>query len=171
MKLFIILSHISLLLLFSCSEVERQTDSISENKFDKSDEKMTIIYDTTCKMWFGENNYTHYKPTNNDIDEVDLILEKAIKNGEFDFLRNPDLKIVKEYHRQYVCYLDKNEHKIIRINAFCRNIQTPTEINGEFVWKPYDWKSNILIIHGGGACYWTIFIDLNTKTYFDLTLN
>ena len=164
-----ILSIITVLLLVSCSN--RQNQNPTEKSIRLHDEKSAIVYDTLLKNYFEKNNYTQFTPTEQEIKKVDAILQKAIKKGEFDFIKKPVSEMIYEYYRQYICYIDENGQKIIRINAFCKNRLMPSEENGEIVWKPLDWKNKILIVLDGGSCYWTIFINLTKNEYFDLTVN
>ena len=165
------ITFILIVFLTSCLTDENNGNDFNTRDLEITDEKAAVILDEVTKKWFNKNSYTFFKPSKNDFIETDKILEKAIEKGEFDFLKEQELKVLKEYFRQYICYTDEKNQKIIRINAFCRNRPTPIEINGEFVWKPYDWKNKLLVVNDGGDCYWTAIINLSSKELIELTVN
>jgi len=157
--------------LTSCLSNQNNDNTLKTRDLDINDDKITVIFDEVTKSWFERKNYKFFKPTKNDFIETENIIKKAIEKGEFNFLKEPILFSIKEYYKQYICYFDNNNHKIIRINAFCRNIQTPVEINGETVWEPFDWKNKLFVVNDGGKCYWTAIINLSKRELNAINVN
>ena len=159
------------MLLISCSEFERNDKQKTKNIDYPLDNKMTFINDTISKRWLKINEYSNFLPNNHDLKQIDLIFKNAIENGEFNFLKEPKFENVKKYYRQYVCFINGKGEKIVYINAFCLNLDTPTKINGKTKWKPFDWKNELLIVNDGGDCYWSIWINITKLEYYDLIVN
>lgn len=155
------LAFILIIFLTSCLLSENCNNNSCIEELD--DDKVAVISDEVTKKWLSSNNYRLFQPTMDDFNDTEDILKKTIKNGEFNFLKEPILLQIKDYYRQYVFYFDDNNHKIVRINAFCRILQTPIEVDEKTVWEPFDWRNKLFVVNDGGNCYWTITINLTTK--------
>jgi hypothetical protein len=165
-------TYLILLLVFiSCSEFNEKKEPSDKLMNNSVDEKLVILNDKTDLFLISGNNSEFWIPSGNDFKQINAILEKAIQNGEFDFLKDPKLENIKKYYRQYVCYQNNNKERIVFINAFCENLELLTGIEGEIIMKPFDWQNKLLIVDDGGMCYWSIKINLSTKEYFDFYVN
>ena len=167
-KLFFILTVV---FLTSCNGINDDKNEEKGNFSYSDDKKIAIIYDTITKNWFHKNGYVHFIPDKQDLHKIDLIFKKAIKNETFEFLKEPKFKTLKNYYRQYICFINEKGEQIIYVNAFCGVVDTPKEINGESKWEPFDWKNDLLIVEDGGDCYWSIWINLTKQEYYDLIVN
>jgi hypothetical protein len=66
--------------------------------------------------------------------------------------------ITKKYKRQYVCVINKKGEKEVWINCLC-------DVHHS------DWKSSILLVHDGGACYFNLKINLTRGYYYEFSVN
>lgn len=148
-----------IILSISCSEQKKTIDS--------HDTKMAILNNSEYIEWLFGQEYKLWQPNNSDINEIDVILEKAIENEAFKSLQIKTLKELKNRYRQYVCYLNNEGNKIVYINSFCK-IPILYENGKE---KQLKWRSEMVDIADGGNCYWNMKINLTSKTYFDVIIN
>lgn len=110
---------------------------------------------------------------NSEFMESEVLLEKAIsvyneKQTE-DFVmfmtENPasdwaqtDLFIeLDRYYRQYIPYMNEKGNRCIWVNLFCRPIG--------------DWKTHRVYVEGGGVCFFSIGLNLDTGKRFDFIVN
>ncbi|HET8839309.1 MAG TPA: hypothetical protein VFM82_09995 [Flavobacteriaceae bacterium] len=164
---------IILLIFTSCQNQGNKTDqNITRNEIQNdflNTEKETILINTERNNY---NNYKHWNPDKDDFQILREVVNKAIQNKEFDFLKKPILKSVKTYYRQYIPYIDENGERIIKINAFCLIPEiAPDPDNKDNEWTKMNWKKEIVIIAGGGSCYWQMKINIDKKEYFNFMTN
>lgn len=159
------------LVLFSCSDLN-ENSKVSEYSQEKSiDKRLALLNDSTDLLLASGNNSEVWSPTESDFKQIELIINKAIQNGELDFLKDPKIENINKYYRQYICFINKKGEKVVYINAFCEIIETLPEIEGEISKKPFDWKNKLLIVNDGGPCFWNVKINLSTKEYLDFSVN
>lgn len=108
-----------------------------------------------------------------DFSDAEKLLEKAVsafneKRTE-DFItfmaENPasnwaqtDLFIeLERYYRQYIPFLNPKNERCVWINLFCRPVG--------------DWKTNVVQVNGGGVCFFSIGLNLDTGKRFDFIVN
>lgn len=110
-----------------------------------------------------ENEDTRYTPSNGDIDKAEALIRKhiAYMNREHDHQDSCPLidENLKKYKRQYVGFTDVYGAKILWVN---------------FVWDPkLDEKLDheITTVEGGCSHYFSLKINLDTKTIYDLVVN
>ncbi|WP_430408591.1 hypothetical protein [Kordia sp.] len=125
------------------------------------DQKMTIIRDSTYTKFMIGKNHSLWEPSNKDFVEINSIIEDAIQDGEFYFLKTKSISEIKKYYRQYLFYTDDKGLKIVFINSMC-NISS---------YNDTDWRKEMLDIADGGDCYWSLKIDLTNKKLFSLKVN
>lgn len=147
------------LFLFNCSE---------SKKSNTTDNKMTVITDSSYIEWMIGKDFKIWKPNDSDLQIVDDVLISAIDNGEFFFLENECLSEIRKYYRQYLCYINEKGEKIIFINSMCELDTAYDENNNPTV---FDWKNEMIDIDDGGDCYWKIKINLTTNKHFGLMIN
>ena len=163
-----------LICLWSCKNPKEKTDSFTKTKQTETvDPKVAILINTEHNNWLEKNyGFESWKPTEKDLDLVQEILDKAIDEKEFDFLKKPIKKNIEKYYRQYVPYINKNGERVIDINAFCEILENPPNPEkGINEWTEMDWKNEFVMVDDGGNCYWQITINIDTKTYKDLMVN
>lgn len=126
-------------------------------------EKEALLLNTDWNKYVQlEYGHQPWKPANKDYEMVQLVLDSAIANGCFEFLKNPKKENMQRlYYRQYIPYINKNGEHIIEINAFCSSDN----------FKYDDWRSYIITVEDGGSCYWQIKINTDTQTYFEYRVN
>ncbi|WP_157972796.1 hypothetical protein [Aureibaculum luteum] len=138
------------------------------------DKKSTILLDSKYNNWLNTTyGYSVWKPKEKDIDVVDVVLQKAIDNNEFKFIKEHVLEnIHKNLYKQYVPYIDNNGSRIILLNTFCLPPEEHfEEINGKHESKLMDWKKEFYKVDDGGPCYWRININIDKEEYFNLGIN
>jgi hypothetical protein len=124
-------------------------ETVNGNTIIKVDEFTGVIF----------QNDEDWVPTTKDV----FALEKQLgvylqqKQDLFHGSTKPIKERLPEYKRQYWGVFE-NEKKVIFVNCFCR-----TSI--------MDWQNTKVFTLDGGDCYFKIKFDLETGTFFDLTIN
>ncbi|WP_324721562.1 hypothetical protein [Salinimicrobium sp. HB62] len=164
MRISLRIFGIILICFWSCKNPNDKTESIT-------DQKVAILLNSEQNKWLEENyGLKKWTPTGKDLNIVQEVLDKAIHNKEFDFLKKPTKQSVEKYYRQYIPYINENGERIIEINAFCEILENPPE-NRINEWTKLDWRTEYVIVDDGGDCYWQITINLDTKKYNNLMVN
>ena len=121
--------------------------------------------------------FKNAKATNLTLDEID-ILEKILsecieiynprQRKEFDKIskEHPEYNLkltnfiidLTRYKRQYVPVINSAGQKLVWINCSCYQLDK-------------QWKKEIIIVKDGGNCYFSVIINLSTKTYSRLIVN
>ncbi|MFY7733354.1 MAG: hypothetical protein ACOVSR_07695 [Bacteroidia bacterium] len=119
---------IVLLILFTFSSCKQS----KEGKIDKTsdyqyvDERVVILKDSLHYDWLKKRyGYEPWQPTEEDLKNTQTILERAIANHEFDFIKKPIKSNIEKYYRQYIPFLNEKGEKAIEINAFCELLKIP----------------------------------------------
>ena len=170
---------ILLISVTACNQQTKRTDQtiltqIENSHFQIPDSTYVILDFKSDWHWI----FKDAKPTRlseNELSEIEKIIEQAVKeNNEQQRERlekhnkeYPDnqwtetgfeLK-TKGFKRQYVPVINSDGQKEIWINFFCDD------------WGSENWKSDIMIVHDGGNCYFNLKVNLETKTYSELSIN
>jgi len=129
-----------------------------------NDERSTILLNSEYNEWLSSKyGYQVWKPKQKDIDIVNEVLKKAIKNDDLNFIKKPILEnINKHLYKQYIPYIDKKGDRIIVLNTFCQLFENEDET---------DWKTQHYSVEEGGFCYWRIKINIDAKSYTNLMVN
>ncbi len=160
MKLKLIIFFI-LISFISCSE---QKKIIPINKID---DRIAIINSSENINWITKKAYKSWSPNQSELIRIDSVLEKAINEKRFLFLKKQSLMELKERYMQYLCYINDDGDKIVYINSFCK---IPTMYkNGKE--ELLDWQNEMIDIADGGSCYWNMKINISTQSYFELMIN
>lgn len=137
------------------------------------DSKAVILIDSTFYDWLKKTyGYEQWKPSADDLTLTQSILDSAIVNKEFDFLKKPIDSSIKTYYRQYFPYTNEKGERIIEINAFCeipKNPPPPEETNRK--WIESNWKEKYISVLDGGPCYWKIKINIDKMSYEPVMVN
>ena len=161
---------IGILFLITTSCFNKEASKVEEISY-TLDTNMVIIKDSLLLRYLERSGLEYFELTNKEVYQVNKILEKAIEDEKFSFLKEPRLASLNKYYRQYYGYINDKNERIVRVNAFCQLLPTPVRENGEFVWRIFDWKHNYLMMDDGGACYWGVKINLKSNLWFDLRVN
>lgn len=155
----------------SCKQTKKQ--NLKSDDINNLDSKHIILTDSEYNRFLNDKyNTKSWKPTKHDIDLVQEILNKAIDDTNFICIKNPKIKIRKDYYKQYVPYINHKGERMIKINAFCKVLQVPPKPGSETnEWSDIDWKNEYLFINDGGNCYWRITINIDAKKYKDIMVN
>lgn len=89
-------------------------------------------------------------------DRKDYVTQLKLKDS-LDSTYLSDLLIdLRYYRRQYLISMDKQGHKLVRVNAFCNS------------WDTDYWKTHEIVTQDGGKCYFNMLLDLtiNKIVYF-----
>jgi len=137
-----------------------------------SDSKMAILPFSELPVRYRMQSLSRHLE-NSEFEESEALLEKAIaayndKRTE-DFVtfmtENPasdwaqtDLFIESDrYYRQYIPYTNEKGNRCVWMNFFCRPIG--------------DWKTHRVHVEGGGVCFFSIGLNLDTGKRFDFIVN
>ena len=152
----------------SCRHSQNRTaEQIAENKSIKS-----VLFDTsnTALIQFDQKgNYpfdNSDRPatlTEDDINCVDSLLNVSVTeyNNSLDKEykeRSIDLK-KDNYRKQLIAVTNNKGEKEVWINCFCHT------------WHSNRWKTEIMIVHDGGSCYFRLKVNLATKKTYDFGVN
>jgi len=163
---------ISILCLTSCIDGNHKTNTSNQNE-SGTEVKTTILLNSERNNWYLKNyGYQKWEPKINDIKIVQEVIDNAIVNSEFDFLKKPVKEYIKEYYLQYIPYINENGERIIEVNAFCEiwDFPPPPESKSD-EWIKMDWKNEYVMVFDGGDCYWRLTINIDKKEYYDLMIN
>ena len=165
--------------LFACNGQVKKTDQATEKQninpeFQVPDSNYVILEYKADWYWI----FKDVKPSTiseDELAEIEKIIEQAVKENneqQLEKLKNhnneyPDnqwtetgfeLK-TKGFKRQYVSVINEKGQKEIWINFFCDD------------WGSENWKSDIMMVHDGGNCYFNLKVNLETKAYSELSIN
>jgi hypothetical protein len=112
--------------------------------------------------------------TNLEIDSVEILLAKFIKNyNSIQDLKlqelhkkNPDDKVqssyyiieLSRYRRQYIAKINSQGEKEVWIKFFCGNLVS-------------DWRKRLVIVEDGGNCYFQIKVNITAKRCYEFMVN
>jgi len=161
---------IFIMVLTSCKWQSKQTDSKIDNVFSAGDTLNTLLTDTIETNLITKNKPL-WTPTKAQVDQIDSILIKAIMDTLEITNNDFEIKNTNGFYKQYICYLDNSGDLIVFVNAFCHLHYAPVDSVDKVIWKTFDWKNKLLVVNDGGACYWSIRINLTRKKYFDFFVN
>ena len=74
------------------------------------------------------------------------------------------------YCIQYVPYVNEKREKEVYVNAFC-HVPGEEEPSYPIVPEVFDWHVYLIDVRDGGSCYWSMKFNLDTKTYYDFSVN
>lgn len=161
-KNFIPLFYVNLVILLSLLSCSSNTSKDSQ----KENTKSVLIINHSDVELISKNKLGFWTPKTEDFDQIQSIIEIAIIDGMFDFLKKPTLEIINGFYRQYVCYFNEKKEKIVYVNAFCEIKEPPVITDSLARIKPFDWRTRFLMIHQqNNFCYWNIKINLSTGEY------
>lgn len=114
------------------------------------------------------NKETNWTPTFEDAQKVEPIvkeyLDKVSKKSEkifqkdvADFIQKNQLET---YYRQYSGIVEKGD-SILWINFVC----------AQSIKHYPDWKTEIISVRGGGACYFRLYIDMKKQEVKSISVN
>lgn len=90
-----------------------------------------------------------------------MIVDQQIKLAVRDY-NNQQVNTVidlKNYKRQYVAYTNSKKQKKVWVNCFCQNSDKS------------EWKSKIIYVSDGGACYFNLKIIIEQNNYYEFMVN
>lgn len=153
------------------SDLEKVEDLIYYYSFPIAyDSRHTILSDTS-QLFFLANLVEFYTPTIQDYRHAEDLLIKELKNKSSEYLTMLDTLTIRNYYRQYSFYRQSNNDSMVYINGLCEILEYPSEINGEIIWKPFNWREELISVNDGGDCYWQILINLTTGKVEYLMIN
>lgn len=107
-----------------------------------------------------------------ELAEIEKIIDQAVEESndqqlEIYNIEHPDNQLTetgyeldtKRYKRQYIPVTNRDGEKEVWINFFCND------------WENDRWKSDLVLVLDGGNCYFSLKVNLKTKTYSDLCIN
>lgn len=129
-----------------------------------------LPYDNTEMMFYSK--FIECKPSDLTITDLEIIeflladyigqynvtIEERYNNAsepEKDLYQSIDLK---KYKRQYIAVVDNRNERRVWINCFCS-------------FGNIDWHKNVISVMDGGNCFFNLYINLDTRTCYDMTVN
>jgi hypothetical protein len=172
MRTFILFILIGIL-NFSCINRESNTAlKVEKDSIEKEKLKYTVINDSLETKWISDDYKRFWIPTQAQIDIVDSITIRAIKINYKDYYRHLKPDSLKNFYRQYVCYIDSIGDSIVYLNAICYvGYDLVFDKNNNVTQKKFDWQHHLMIVDDGGDCFWSIYINLTKKKYFSFSVN
>lgn len=169
MKRFAFLLIITLFLLSCTEKSAKNNEPIVLDSLKREELKITIINDSAQTNHITDNHTSFWVPTQNQLDTIDSILEKAITDNYKSYYRHLKPNTFKSYYRQYVTYTEANGDSIVFINAFLKNNFCP--LPGDNVRKRDDWQYYLIKAKDGGDSFWHVTINLTQRRYFYFIVN
>ncbi|MCQ9639664.1 hypothetical protein MP478_09685 [Chryseobacterium sp. WG14] len=94
--------------------------------------------------------------TQSELKIIDKNVIKAV-NEYNDKIENKKYRLnLRNYFRQYYVSTDSNGEKIVRVFCFCEHMDNN------------DWRTEKLIVHDGGKCYFNVVINITKQYHHDL---
>ncbi|GLB53501.1 hypothetical protein NBRC110019_25420 [Neptunitalea chrysea] len=147
------------LLIVSCKNQEEKVTTVAPPVHFKVPDSNYVILPYNNKESFPFKNATTSSLTTEELITTEEILEKAVKKYNRNASKEYNTFPLKKYKRQYISVLTNQGEKEVYINFFCDDRESE------------DWKSQHIMVHDGGPCYFSIKINLTTKRYKDLMVN
>lgn len=116
-----------------------------------------------------------FTPTKEDIALTESILKEQISEANkrrINQFGRPQYidKNLNKYFRQYVGFLNTNGDRIIHINMHWDRFTVTDRIKG--YWDDrLDYTSDYSIVFDGGSRYWSVNVNLTSKTLYGLSVN
>jgi hypothetical protein len=137
-------------------------ESRKEQTDNRQDELKYDTAKTAIISWDKEFNYHATTLTQEDINQIDSLLissvtdyNNSLTDGHDDY--KIDLK-GKNYKKQLIPVTNSKGEKEIWVNCFCDD-------------RDKSWKTEIIVVHDGGPCYFNFKINLTTKKIYDFGVN
>lgn len=127
--------------------------------------KVAILpFEALTLEWLKENKKPDIKPLEaRDIQLITELLKKSIDdyNSSTDnkSMRGKIVNYENNYITQIVSYLNPAKEREAYVNCVC--------LNG----VDSDWRKKLIIVEGGGSCFFRIFINLDKKTAYNFWVN
>ena len=152
---------------FSCShKTVRRDDLVVLDSIESERLKITFIDDITI------SNKLKWIPTYNQLNSIDSITAKAIRENSHRHYRHLGSDSIKNYYRQFICSIDSNGDSLVYINAMYRVLEFPYKNKeGKFIFKRNDWQHEINSVRDGGDSFWQILINFSRKRYILFRVN
>ena len=163
--------YITILGFFFVSCIHKEVNKnelINLDSLKREELKITIINDSMQTNHITKEFISFWIPTYNQIDTINSIIRKAIKENSKKYYIHLKPDSLKSYYRQYVCYTETNGDSIAFINAFLKIDFLP--LPGD-VRKRDDWQYYLIRVQDGGEFYWHIKVNLTKKNYYKFTVN
>jgi len=177
MRILLLISII--VTLSACNNTKEKGDSeleqtMTEHKFDLPKSEYVILpFDASWYWIFKGVKQTELSKS--ELMEIEKIIESAVEennkqqNDELIKHNNtyPDNQLTKTgyelklegFKRQYVPVINEKGEREIWVNFFCDD------------WGSKNWKSGLIRVKDGGNCYFNLKVNLETKTYSELSIN
>ena len=152
--------------LTSCGQTQdkKSNQILSNIKSIQVDTSKTAIISFDKKRNYPfDNSFNPTTLTKEDLNSIDSLLVACVTdyNNSLDKdhkVWSIDLKKYN-YRKQLVAVTNKKGEKEVWVNCFCHT------------WDNNNWKTDILIVHDGGTCYFNFKLNLTTKKFYDLSVN
>lgn len=170
-----LLTFILTICLTSCGQTKTEAKNQEQNQNVYTVDTSVVAclpFDTTQYWVFKDSKPTDL--TNDDLLKIEKILNKCINDYNPDQERqfkdindkHPEYKLDKKnftidltrYKRQYVGVINSKGEKEVWVNCFCNT------------WNK-NWKTNLIMVHDGGNCYFNLKINLTIGQYYELMVN
>lgn len=156
-------------LFFCCTYKDvNKSEKVELDSLKREELKITFINDSTQTKYLADSFVSFWTPTQNQLVMTDSIVKQAIRENGKDYYSHLKPDSLKQYYRQYICYIDAKGDSIAFINAFLKIDFLP--LPGD-VRKRDDWQFNLIKVLDGGDRYWQIWINFSEKRYYNFNVN
>lgn len=167
-------------LLFSCKTIIETFQTNDKEKIGiKSNRFRGTIFTTSYqkdKLFIATADSTNrFTPVQEEIAFAESILKKQIEKANKphvnQFGKRQDInKNLNKYFRQYVGLINERGDRIIYINLHWDRFSLIDRIRG--YWDDrLDYTSDFSVVFDGGSHYWSISVNLKTKSLYGLLIN
>ena len=147
-------------ILFSCMSVMAQETDIKQIR-GRGYIGYVIPKDNFVEYFDFHALKTRITPTQEQIKRVETILKDSVEQVVGGLGPNIKKRILGRYHRQYIGFVNNKGETIIYINL----VKAPNkEVRGEM-------KKELYWVLDGEDDYWQIYINIDTKELFGLSVN
>ena len=106
-----------------------------------------------------DKSYKPAKLTITDINEIDNLINKAVKKHNKTATKYFQIENPSRYYKQFIAAINSKGEKIAWANCFC----SIKDVNY--------WKKSAVLSADGGNCYFKLKINLSKGTTYDFTVN
>jgi len=183
MKKLKLLLPLLLLILNASAQKIIKTEHVTDHSIHvMGDSFEGIIFEGEYKAPYPVFDTTEYKnnkwftPSNDDIVLCEKILYKKLKNMNAKskyFSGKVVSKALDKSYRQYIGYITPNGDRFVYVNGFPTDEEWAKKAikNGKKTPPIPSWYNNLFEVLDGGASFWHIEINLNTKKIISLFTN
>lgn len=160
----------ALLLTHTLLSCQQKAEKIALEYFDKR--VFTIIEPPkNDEHYFTDSLKSYWRADTMELYTAEQIIMTALKDLQAEHVAFSQ-ETLPNFMRQYVCFINHQDERMIWVNAHCRFEKLPPDIDsGETEFKIFDWRNRLALVDDGGDCHWNILINIDRGTYSNFFIN